>query len=370
MNFEQKSVENVSRLLTIGMPTYNRSRSLNKMLSRLILDVGDNAKNIEIIISNNCSTDDTQNVIEKWVAQYTGDILIRTIKNDQNIGVVRNLISLFYLAQSQYFMFLGDDDGLNSESFSRTLELLLTEKPSAVIQASWNGILRTEAVGVVTFSDAASLFYEYGNAWAGIVDTQAAVSAIETRRLRQKTESTVWPQTVFGYLAMYDLYPTRKAYIVDYELGSPLTESLNITNKSYWMQSLLGLLRAALIIQQETGDYSIRNKFISLNCFGFLGHIKSIFWYHLFTGEQCSTIEIRKLLRRAFGLRGVLWSIVLKIEDYPRLLKYAASLAFWFVKKDRQSSFNDKLEQAKRQYLTEVANRSVSGKNFGNWFSV
>ena len=50
------------KLLTIAIPTYNGSKTISDMLNILLPQVDDR---VEIIISDNCSTDNTEDIIRK-----------------------------------------------------------------------------------------------------------------------------------------------------------------------------------------------------------------------------------------------------------------------------------------------------------------
>ena len=68
-------------LISICIPTYNRSKILKENLDRLVSLKGfDN--NVEIVISDNCSTDDTQLVGQHFSSQYSN---IKYFRNEKNI---------------------------------------------------------------------------------------------------------------------------------------------------------------------------------------------------------------------------------------------------------------------------------------------
>jgi len=358
----------MTRLLTIGIPTYNRGRSLQKMLDCLSKQILSYEKNIEVLISDNCSTDITSEVISDWVACQCSDLLVKHVRQIENIGVSRNLVSLLYESTSDYFIFLGDDDKLDSDGFSKLISLLTEKRPVAVIQARWEGMLRSSRIGSIGFDDALSLFYEYGNAWAGVIDRDAAVRAIGSRTLRQEIELIVWPQTVFGYLAMFDLSPLRSIEAVDFEIGRPLTESLNLTNKTYWLRSLADLLRAAALIQRTTGNALIRRRFISLKSQGLAIHIKAIYWYTLIDCDRSSTAPIRNLLSREFGFRGRLCALLLSLDSSPVFLRLISSLVYRLVYARSGKTLASKITEARTKRRAEIASKDRSGKRLGDWF--
>ena len=361
-------MSNTNRLLTIGVPTYNRSTSLSLMLRKLSTAIYGYEKDIEVIISDNCSTDDTPRVVKKWIEGQCVDLSVRSLCQLTNLGVSRNLVSLLYASTSNYFLFLGDDDCLYSENFPKLLSILKDKHPSAVIQSTWpgkNSIYKAESI---SFSEALSLLYEYGNAWGGVVDTASAIDAIESRSLRHEIETIVWPQIVFGYLAMFDLEPMRRIEAVDFEIGRPLGESLNITNKSYWIRSLTDLLKAAAIIQSCTRTKALRKRFISCNSRGVVGHIQSIFLNSLVDGDKTSLLEIQNLLSRHFGWRGWVLAWFLVIDTYHSVLRTIAGI-FWFLfKKNEYDSLFFKIEHDRRQRKLDILDKGNSGKRYGDWF--
>jgi glycosyltransferase involved in cell wall biosynthesis len=357
----------MTRLLTIGIPTYNRSGSLRVMLKCLSEQIKNSEKDIEVIISDNCSSDETSEVILEWIKHQCVDLKVTSVRQPSNIGLSRNLISLLYASTSRYFMFLGDDDQLNSKSSERILKLLKEKTPSAVIQGAWIN-KKLFKIGSIGFDDSLYFFYEYGNAWSSVIDRDAAVKAIESRSIRNEIEMIVWPQTVFGYLAIYDLFPLRNVEVIDFEIGQPLTKSLNITTKSYWIRSLSDILRAAELIQNKTNSKLIRKYFLGINSSGFIGHVKAIIWNSLVDNDRNSMINIRRQLRGNFGYRGYVWALLLLIDDYPVFARFFAYVYFKFLNADSKINFSTKINEARLKRNIDILTNQKSGKRFGDWF--
>lgn len=92
--------------ITIAIPTYNRSFFLSRLLGRLS---NTNLRNAKVLIVDNCSTDDTQEVAK----MYAGDnfkLNLRYIKNAANIGGDANILRCFEVADTEWVWILGDDD--------------------------------------------------------------------------------------------------------------------------------------------------------------------------------------------------------------------------------------------------------------------
>lgn len=93
-------------LLTIAIPTYNRSRFLRELLQSLLEGLRGESR-IELIISDNFSSDDTPSVVAEFSAKR---MQIRSIRNAANIGADANFVQCFEAAQGKYFWLIGDDD--------------------------------------------------------------------------------------------------------------------------------------------------------------------------------------------------------------------------------------------------------------------
>jgi glycosyltransferase involved in cell wall biosynthesis len=76
---------------------------------------------MEIIISDNCSTDDTQQIVEDAIAD---GFVCRYIRNETNLGMDGNFVSCFRKAQGRYVWLLGDDDTIIIDSLKRIVNLL------------------------------------------------------------------------------------------------------------------------------------------------------------------------------------------------------------------------------------------------------
>ena len=99
-------------MIDILIPTYNRAEFLRKnllLLNRLINEGGLQSE-FRIIVSDNCSTDNTPDVLEE-VAQ-TLTVELQRYRQEQNIGLEPNVLFLLKWATSEYVMYVGDDDYL------------------------------------------------------------------------------------------------------------------------------------------------------------------------------------------------------------------------------------------------------------------
>lgn len=90
--------------LTIAIPTYNRSKFLEKNLNSLLKQ--DN-KDFNVLIQDNNSTDNTENIVKKF--KDLG-LKIDYKKNDSNLGWEKNFELCFKRVNTSHMILLGDDD--------------------------------------------------------------------------------------------------------------------------------------------------------------------------------------------------------------------------------------------------------------------
>lgn len=123
-------------LLSILIPTYNRALFLKKNVLSLLSHIDSLSLNglVDIIISNNCSVDSTDEIIHSILVSY--DYGIQYYRQLENIGVEKNVLFTLAQAKSKYVMYLGDDDYLDVNYLSCVINFLNgNQNPSTVIPA-------------------------------------------------------------------------------------------------------------------------------------------------------------------------------------------------------------------------------------------
>jgi len=113
-------------LVSIGLPVFNEGRFIRQSLESLI---SQDYKNIEIIISDNASTDNTRKICEEVEREYSN---IRYYRFDQNLGAVKNFNYVFECAKGKYFTWASGHD-LWSSNYIRQCVKELEENKDAVI---------------------------------------------------------------------------------------------------------------------------------------------------------------------------------------------------------------------------------------------
>lgn len=111
-------------LVSVIIPTYNRPEYLKQALTSAIKQT---YQNLEIIVSDNCSTDKTQEIVQSF-----RDTRIRYWRQPENKGMFANQMHAFKMARGKYVASLHDDDMWN-EDFLEKLIPPLEEHPDLIL---------------------------------------------------------------------------------------------------------------------------------------------------------------------------------------------------------------------------------------------
>ena len=116
-------------ILSICIPTYNRARYLKELLDILIPQLDRiHSDNVELIISENCSTDETFDLC-KSIARPS----VRFWRNEINIGGDRNFLKCIQEAKGEYVWLIGDDDIVDQCGVDHVVDGLRSEAPALMI---------------------------------------------------------------------------------------------------------------------------------------------------------------------------------------------------------------------------------------------
>lgn len=114
-------------LVSIGIPTYNRAEMLRRSIESAL---GQDYQRIEVIISDNASTDTTQELCQEFSKK---DGRIKYIRQSFNLGASANFAEVLKVASGEYFMWLGDDDWIDAFYISHCVALLRVDPNVALV---------------------------------------------------------------------------------------------------------------------------------------------------------------------------------------------------------------------------------------------
>lgn len=107
-------------LLSLCLPTYNRAECMRQQFLRMLTLSTDELSKIEIIVSDNCSPDETEQICRDFGRRLP----FRYLRNTENVGPDDNFLQCLREARGRYVWLLGDDDFLRTEHISPLLQFL------------------------------------------------------------------------------------------------------------------------------------------------------------------------------------------------------------------------------------------------------
>jgi glycosyltransferase involved in cell wall biosynthesis len=110
----------MSRVLSICIPTYNRVDFLKQSVESIICSIEFSNEDVEIVISDNCSSDNTEKYCKYLTQKYS---FIKYFRNDENV-VELNFYFCIQRATSKFVWVFGDDDLISINAISQVLNYL------------------------------------------------------------------------------------------------------------------------------------------------------------------------------------------------------------------------------------------------------
>jgi len=109
-----------------GLPVYNGERFLRVAIESVLAQT---FTDFELIISDNASTDSTQEIVRDFARR---DPRIRYVRNTHNIGVAQNFNQAFTQSTAPYFRWIAHDDYLEPQWLAACVRIL-DERPEVVL---------------------------------------------------------------------------------------------------------------------------------------------------------------------------------------------------------------------------------------------
>lgn len=174
------SIPLVTPVLTIAIPTYKRASFLRSNLEQLLAELeGVPAGLVEVLVSDNCSPDNTTEVVHEIQAK---GLPIHYVRNKENIGSDANIAQSFNLAHGQYVLIQGDDDLFVDGALLQVLDWLAKRE---------YGVISLRAYGFeqdfrAEYPGAGGKQLEYQDAGAFLAEIGAAMTLISANIINKR----------------------------------------------------------------------------------------------------------------------------------------------------------------------------------------
>ena len=123
-------------LVSVLIGTYNRDNLIYRCLDSILAQ---NYENIEIIIINDCSTDNTVEVLSEYVHKYPKKI--QFFNNKENKGIAYNSNLAYSKSKGKYLALVGDDDEwFDKDKIRKQIEAFNQNRNLGIVSTFWNDV--------------------------------------------------------------------------------------------------------------------------------------------------------------------------------------------------------------------------------------
>ncbi|MDP2813939.1 MAG: glycosyltransferase [Erysipelotrichaceae bacterium] len=248
-------------LVSICIPTYNRAGMIHRAIESAL---DQTYKNIEVIVVDNASTDNTAAV----VASFT-DKRLAYVKNERNLGLFGNFNRCIDLATGKYLHILHSDDYICPDFTARCVAFFL-EHPSVVMTST-----RAHIVGEGFERD------------CDCSDTDFVYTAPEGfRRLLAERSFIACPSV----MVIRDIYREVGPFNLEYPYSSDFLQWLRIVRSHD-----IGFVREACVFYRQ-GEHSETFRFLFSSPQGYLDMIRIFVQLRIDLGKELDQYSTELLM--------------------------------------------------------------------------
>lgn len=127
----------ISGLVSVIVTNYNNKKYIEECLNSLI---NQTYKKIEIIIVDDCSTDNSVSVIKMWMnkLKYEDKIKVRLVINNRNMGFSGAVTTGLYLAKGEYIAMQDGDDVSVNDRIEKQVKFLEENKNISMVGCNYS----------------------------------------------------------------------------------------------------------------------------------------------------------------------------------------------------------------------------------------
>lgn len=170
-------------LLSFAIPTFNRAACLDRLLNVLLPQLQAEGR-VEVIVSDNASTDNTLAVVETYKLR---GLPIRYLRNEVNRGPDFNIFQCYERAAGKYVWIFGDDDIITPDALKRVLDALSSQQYDLICIRAYSleeGYVRhknfnsTPDLKLTTAADLARCIHVFFTFISGVIVNKERISSM------------------------------------------------------------------------------------------------------------------------------------------------------------------------------------------------
>ncbi|RIE07065.1 glycosyltransferase family 2 protein [Candidatus Cryosericum odellii] len=134
---EKDNIKNRNIKLSVAIPTYNGARYIREALDSIVSQLTGISEEVEIVVSDNASTDETLEIIEEYQTKYS---FIKYFRNAENLGPDRNYDLAVRRAKGQFVWLLSDDDKIRDAGINKVIDVINKHPNIAAIFMNYESV--------------------------------------------------------------------------------------------------------------------------------------------------------------------------------------------------------------------------------------
>ena len=116
--------------LTFAIPTRNRAPELRECLESILHEILQSKHAIEIVVSDNASSDQTESILKEYQTKYA---FIKYFRLQQNMGYDLNLLNAIQKSSGNYIWTFSDDDLVTNGAVNHICKLIEQTSPNYIL---------------------------------------------------------------------------------------------------------------------------------------------------------------------------------------------------------------------------------------------
>lgn len=116
-------------MISVAMATYNGERFIEEQIKSILKQT---VKIDELIICDDCSNDETINIVKNIIKDNNSDISIKLIENNKNLGYIENFKKAISLTTGEYIFLSDQDDVWENEKVEKSIKFIKKNNYEAI----------------------------------------------------------------------------------------------------------------------------------------------------------------------------------------------------------------------------------------------
>lgn len=179
-------------LVSVGLPVRNGAERLERVVESVL---NQDHENLELVICDNASTDNTEQLCRELAAQ---DSRIVYHRHPVNVGLLNNFISALRLATGTFYRWVGDDDWLDPRCVSHSLDAFAADDRLLLVTTQMTYIGADGAARTVPYDGTALGSDDPVTRFIEILRLQNTLATRFTEMLRLQHEFFVFVDPLYG----------------------------------------------------------------------------------------------------------------------------------------------------------------------------